>query len=172
MNTTKCYRKYSKTHLDKKLKKEDNIKNIINHNPNRGMKIKKISLEALFYALKGTEGVLSLSESRARDSFMKPVGEFADTYNADKVKIYEAFAMKKEDGSIDFKVEKSKGGNETKSYQFSPEKLTEINKELTTLAQETVELPELSTLKEMLEKTTYKPKVGESALLDEILANE
>lgn len=125
------------------------------------MQIKKQHLEVFFLALRGTENVLSLAESRIRDSFMKPLAEVTETYVNDRNKIYVAFCKKDEDGKpawVD--------GNK---YEFDNEKVEEINKELTTLAEEEVELTPPLFLKEMIEKTEWKPKVGEAALLDEVL---
>lgn len=129
------------------------------------MKLSKKYLEVFFYTIKGTEGILSLSESRIRDSFIKPLAEATETYLKDRTKIYETFCMKKEDGTPDLLVQEK-----TTSYQFPPERLDEINKELTTLSEEEVDLDVPEKLKEILEKTDYKPKTGESELIDEILA--
>ncbi len=129
------------------------------------MTIKKANLEVFFYALKGTEGVLTLAESRVRDAFIKPLAEYTDTYLKDRQKIFETFCLKKEDGTNDLKTEK----DGTQSYQFPTEKLEEINKELKTLAEEEVELEAPEKLKEILEKTEWKPKTGEVAIFDEII---
>lgn len=134
------------------------------------MTVKKSHLEVLFHSLKGTEGVLTLAESRIRDSFIKPVAEATETYFKDRTKIYETFCIKKEDGTPDFIVTKDKDGVDQTSYQFPPEKLEEINKELITLSEEEVSFEDNEKLKEILEKTEYKPKVGETALLDEVIS--
>lgn len=124
------------------------------------MKLKKQYLETLFATVKGTEGVLNLAESRIRDEFLKKLVEPTDTFIKDRAKIYETFAIKKEDGSLDLV-----DGNK---YQFPPEKIDEINAELKTLVEEEVEFDTPEKLKEIIEKTDYKPKVGESDIIDEI----
>lgn len=128
------------------------------------MQLQKKYLEILFNVLKGTEGELNLAESRIRDSFIKPVADVTDTYFKDRAKIYEAFCLRKEDGSVDFLI---KDGST--SYQFPPEKLEEINKELITLGDEEVELPQNDKIPEFIDKTKYSPKVGEMEIIDEIL---
>ena len=128
------------------------------------MKIKKLSLETLFNFAKGTENVLSLTESRVRDSFIKPLSEITQTYFDDRNKIYLAFCLKKEDGTPDFK-----NGNQ---YQFPSEKLSEINKELLILANEEIEVnfsDNPQQIKGILEKSEYKPKLLEAETIDSIL---
>lgn len=128
------------------------------------MQLEKKYLELLFNLLKETEGELNLADSRIRDSFIKPLAEVTETYFKDRAKIYEAFCLKKEDGSIDFLVK-----GETTSYQFPPEKLDEINQELITLGDELVDLPNSEKIKDFINKTKYSPKVGEMESIDEIL---
>jgi hypothetical protein len=128
------------------------------------MQIKKSSLEILFNFTKGTEGVLNLADSRVRDSFLKPLSEITQTYYDDRNKIYVAFCLKKEDGSPDLL--------DGDKYQFDKTKLDEINKELLTLADESVEVnftDNPQRIKQILEKSDYKPKVGESEAFDTIL---
>lgn len=134
------------------------------------MKVYKKQLELFFNVLKGTEGELSLKESRIRDSFIKPLAEKTDEFIKDRVKIYETFAIKNEDGSVDFLVGEDEKGNKTQSFQFPPDKLEEINKELVVLTDEEVEFSIPDGLKDIMEKTTYSPKLGEVEVIDEILA--
>lgn len=123
------------------------------------MKIKKLYLPIFYYALKGTEGQLSLAESRVRDSAMKMIREPAATFEQDRTKIFTTYCDKDEKGKP--KIEDGK-------YSFDPELLETINGELSTLNNEEVELEIHNDIKEILEKTNYKPKVGEAEVIDEI----
>lgn len=125
------------------------------------MKIKKSNLVPIFLFVKGTEGTLSLKESRERDIFIKPFFEVVKTYEQDREKIYKEFCIKNENGEPDLK--------DGKSYQFPTEKLDELNKELETLNTEEVEVNVYALTKEVLEKSEYKPKVGETEIIDEFL---
>lgn len=125
------------------------------------MQVEKKHLEIFFQALKGTEGVLSLKESRIRDAFMKPLGEATETFYKERTAIYEQFCDKTEDGKPDITDNK---------YHFKQEVLEEVNKELLTLANETVDLNPHPEIKEIMEKTTYSPKYGETEVIDEILS--
>lgn len=125
------------------------------------MQVQKSHLESFFQALKGTEGVLSLKESRVRDSFIKSLAEALETFYKERTAIYQAYCLTKEDGTCDIKDDK---------YHFPPEKLPDINQELQTLHAEEVELDTPAGLKEIMEKTTYAPKVGEAELIDAVLA--
>lgn len=130
------------------------------------MKIKKQQLETLFNFTKGTEGLLNLADSRLRDSFLKPLADKTQEFFDDRDKIYQTFCIKNEDSTPDFK--------DGDKYQFEKSKLSEINKEILTLAEEEVEiklqdnLPN-SKLKEILEKSEYKPKALEAEVIDSIL---
>jgi len=123
----------------------------------------KNKLEILFLTVRGTEGVLSLSDSRTRDAFLKPLLEATKTFEEDRKAIYEKFCTKNEDGTPDLTDDK---------YHFEPEILEDLNKELTILYTEEVELPvaQNDALKSILESTEYKPKVNEVEIIDEILA--
>ena len=128
------------------------------------MKIKKSDLETLFNLTKGTEGVLNLSEARARDSFIKPLSDVTQSYYDQREAIYKHFCIKNEEGTPDLK-----DGNK---YQFNPKQLDEINAELKTLGDEEVEVnftdnPQL--IKEILEKSAYTPKLMESEIIDNII---
>jgi len=131
------------------------------------MKIKKIQLEAIFQMLKGTEGVLDFKDSRIRDSILKPLADTLQTYYDDRNKIYQAFCLKKEDGTPDYLEE----NGETK-YQFPKEKLDEINKELLALADEEVDMYTTDNplkFREIMLKSEYKPKVGESEQIEGVM---
>lgn len=120
--------------------------------------MKKSNLEVLFNVLKGTEGVLNLAESRRRDVYLKPVLTALETFYKDRNTIFEKFCTKKEDGTPDIHEEK---------YSFPPESLDELNKEIEVLLNETVEIP--GDVKDLLEKSEYKPKIGEAEQIDELL---
>ena len=123
----------------------------------------KNKLEVLFLAIRGTEGVLSLAESRIRDAFMKPLTEATKTFEEDRKVIYEKFCTKDEEGNPDLT---------DNNYHFQKEVLEGLHKEIETLYAEEVELPVASkeSLKLILERTEYKPKTGEVEIIDEILA--
>ena len=126
------------------------------------MQTKKINLEVFFNFVKGTEGQLSLSEARARDIFIKPLAELTQSFFEDREKIYKEFCLKNEDGTPAL-IDGDK-------YEFSPEDLEQINKELNILANEEVEINTYAISKAILEKSEYKLKVGEADIIDEILA--
>lgn len=121
------------------------------------MTIPKNKLETLFLLAKGTEGELSLQESRIRDAFYKPLLELTQTFEQDRRTIYEKFCQKDEEGNADVS-----DGN----YKFDQKILPKVNKELEILYAEEVELPSID--KAILEKSSYKPKVGEAEIIDEI----
>lgn len=125
------------------------------------MQIPKRYLETFYQTLKGTEGVLGLADSRVRDAFMKPLTEATQTFEAERKAIYERFCTKNEDGTPD-----TQDGN----YHFEPTDLADVNAELQTLLGEEVELTPPTKLKELLEQSTYKPKVGEAEQIDAITA--
>lgn len=123
--------------------------------------IKKGSLEVFFNLTKGTEGALNLAESRIRDTFIKSLSEVTQTYIDDRNKIYVAFCIKNEDGQPDL-VDGDK-------YKFPKEKRDELAQELETLFEEKVELDTPVGLKEILEKSEYKPKLLEAEVIDNII---
>lgn len=126
------------------------------------MKIKKLHAEILFATIKGAEGILSLADSRIRDAFLKDFVEDVKTYLNDKSGIYQTFCKKDEDGNPAL-VDGDK-------YEFEKKDLEEINKELLILSEEEIDVPACDKLKEFIEKSEYKPKVGEAEIIDEILA--
>lgn len=125
------------------------------------MKILKRHLEPLFLAVKGTEGVLNLSESRLRDSFFKPLTEATQLFEGQRRAIYEMYCLKNEDGSAD-----TSDGN----YHFEKNDVETVNKELNVLLDEEAEVEAPAGLKAVIEKTTYSPKVGEVEVIDTFLA--
>ena len=120
------------------------------------MNVKKQHLETLYLVVKGTENILNLSESRKRDTFLKPLTEALETFYKERKVIYEKFCDKNEDGTPNI-VENR--------YTF--QNAEEVNKELTILLEETVELPPLEV--SILEKSEYKPKIGEAEIIDELI---
>lgn len=127
------------------------------------MKIKKQNLEVLFNLTKGTEGLLTLAESRLRDAFVKPLTEQTKEYLNQKEDIYKHFCLKNEEG-FPALLEGNK-------YEFPREKLDEINAELETLGEEQVEVNTIDTaqIKAILERSEYKPKLLEAEIIDNII---
>lgn len=123
--------------------------------------MQKKHLELFYNLLKGTDGVLNLSESRIRDSVMKTVEQPLIQFGEDRKKIYETFCDKDENGKPDIADGK---------YKFTDPVLPEVNKELKTLYEEPVNLTLIAGVKEILEKTNYTPKYGEMELVDEIIS--
>ena len=116
------------------------------------MKIQKKHLTPLYLALKETDGVLSLKEARVRDQLLKPLLEVTKTFEEDRTKIYATYGELKDN-----------------QYHFKPEDVETVNKEVTELYAEEVELPDVAGIKAIIENTTYKPKTGEAELIDEVL---
>lgn len=130
------------------------------------MDIKKGQLQTLYSVTRGTEGVLSLKEARTRDLFFKEVGEHTKVYEGDMQKIYEKFCKKNEDGNPDLSDGK---------YHFEKDVVIDVNKELEELFVEDVKIKidfpiTREQVKEILEKTEYKPKAGETETIDALLA--
>lgn len=125
------------------------------------MKIKKAQLETLFNVTKGTEGTTTMEQSRKRDAFIKPLISELETFFKDREVIYKAYCVNKEDGTPDL-IEGNK-------YQFEPENIEAVTKEITILNDEEVDIETFETLKEILEKTTYSPKIGETETIDQII---
>lgn len=130
------------------------------------IKLQKSKLEVFYKVLKETQGVLSLSDSRIRDSFMKPLGEQLDIFIKNREDIYKKFCEKNEDGTPN---------TEDNKYKFLNEDLDEINKELLTLANEEVIITypfgvSNSKLKEFIDVSNYKPQIGEAELIINLLS--
>jgi hypothetical protein len=126
------------------------------------MKLKKSDLEVIFNFTKGTEGVLNLADSRFRDTFLKMLSDKTQAFYDERNKIYEAFCVKK-DGKPDLK--------DGDKYQFEKADLPKLNEELLVLANEeaVITLPDnlpTTKLKEILEKSEYKPKALEAEVID------
>jgi len=117
----------------------------------------------LFNVAKGTEGVLTLPEARIRDNFLKPIIELTQNFYDDREKIYREYCIKNEDGTPALK--------DGTKYEFNKDKVEQIDMELKTLMSEEVEITAPDTIKEILEKTTYSPKLGEADVIDELLAS-
>lgn len=125
------------------------------------MTLQKKELETIFVTLKETKS--NLSDSRIRDTFLTPLGVVLDTFNKDKTTIYLQFCDKNEDGSPKIEL-----GN----YHFADSILLDVNKELVILGDETVEIEveNHEKIKELIESTTYSPKVGEVEIIDSFIA--
>ncbi len=130
------------------------------------MKIQKKYLEVIANVTAACTDI-PLKDGRVRDAFLKELGSNLPAYHADLSKIYEKFCEKDEAGkSKTSKPEKGRGV----IYHFKDEVLPEVNKELEILDNEIIEIKTTPQLKAIIEKTEYKPKVGESGVIDEILA--
>ena len=116
------------------------------------MNLAKKHLIPFFLALKETDGQLTLKEARIRDQMLKPLLEITKTFEEDRTKIYQKYGELK-DGQ----------------YHFKDEDTDTVNKEVQELYAEEVELPHIKGIKEILEKTEYKPKFGEAELIDEVI---
>lgn len=130
------------------------------------MTIKKANLEIFFTVLRGTDGVLSLADARIRDAFMKVLAPSVDAMFEDRKKIYEKFCKRKEDGTPDMDDGK---------YHFEVDQIETINKEMGVLNEEAVEIAypwgvTSSKLKQIMDKSDYKPKYGEVELIDAVIA--
>lgn len=124
------------------------------------IQIPKRQLEVFFLTLKGTEGVLSLKDARVRDSFMKPLIEATQTFESDRRAIYVKFCDKDEEGNPNITNDE---------FKFKKDVVEEMGKELETLMDEEVVFTIPEGLKEIMDQSAYKPKVGESMIIDEIL---
>lgn len=120
------------------------------------MVIKKGNIELLFNVLKGTDGKLSLADARIRDTFLKELIVSNDTFVADRKKIFETFCKKNEDGTPEVT---------NNQYTFDPESTEELSKELGTLLIEEITI-ENDKVIEFISLSEYKPKVGESEIID------
>lgn len=125
------------------------------------MKLEKKYLEVLYKTIKGTEGVLTLAEGRIRDAFMKDVTEATTQFENDRRVIYEKFCTKTEDDKPDVSDGK---------YHFKPSDVKDIQSELDVLYAEEVELPDNERIKEIIERTQYKPEIGEAEKIDHIIS--
>lgn len=125
------------------------------------MKISKKHLELLALLVKEVE--LNLADARVRDSVFKQLVDHITEFGEAKKKIIETFCNKDEDG---------KPLIEDNKYSFKTEVIDDLNKEFDVLVGEEVEIKLDSTdkLKEIIEKTSYKPKTGEMEQIDTIIS--
>lgn len=109
--------------------------------------------ELLYNVLMGTEGVLGFADSRIRDSFLKVLKEKTVEFQEARNKLLVSLAkpMPEREGF----------------YSFTPEYLAELE----ILNNELMTLPEQPKIKEYVTLSSYRPKVGESEMLDEALAS-
>lgn len=124
------------------------------------MKLQKRYLQLLYVVTKGTEGVLTLSEGRKRDLFMKTLHDVTVQYETDKKAILDKFC-EKVDGVPDIADGK---------YRFNEANTALAEAEIKTLNDEEVELPTVEGIKDILERTKYSPLIGETEAIDTILS--
>lgn len=128
------------------------------------MKLKKRELEITYLVFGNVEA--DLAGCRVRDAILKPLKEEVDNFYKERKDIGEKYADKNEDGTS--KIEND-------MYVFPKKDEEKVNKEFNTLLDEEVEIPEKpgttgQKLKELMEATQYKPKLGETAIIDSIIA--
>lgn len=124
------------------------------------MQLEKKYLEVFLNILSGSTE-LSLKEARVRDSVLDELVPKTELFIKDRETIYKKFCVKKEDGSPDIKDNK---------YTFNPEEIEELTKELELLVEEKVDFSTKPELKSILENTKYKPEIGETKIIDEIIS--
>lgn len=112
--------------------------------------MKKEALEVTYKVLEVTD--LSLADARIRDAFIRELSNHIKAFYEDKQKIIETYGEKMDDGK--FKIA------DTDKFQ----------QEMQTLLEETVEIKPSDKIKEFINNTNYKPKIGEMAIIDEVLA--
>lgn len=138
-------------------------------NKSKTMTLKKKYLTIFYKTLaEGKSDVarnhISLADARVRDGLAtKIIYGLLNEFEMARKKIYEEFAIKKEDGTVDMK------GTE---YQFKPEVLEELTNEIKLLEDEevTFEVADPDKIKLFINNTKYEPAVGETILIDELLA--
>ena len=119
--------------------------------------MKKEYLEILHKVLTKTD--LGLSDARVRDNFIRDLEKHLDIFYSDRKKILETYCNKDEDGKPIVTDDK---------YIFS--EIEEVNKQIELLVAEEVDLKLSEAVKAFINKTNYKPKVGEVDIIDKILA--
>ncbi len=124
------------------------------------MKLQKKYLEVFYRSLEGTQGVLSLKDGRIRDAYFKELTEKLKTFEEDRTKVYTHYCRKNEDGTPF--IEKD-------MYYFDKD-TDKVTEEVNVLLSEEVDLPDTPEIKGIVEQTTYKPKIGEAELIDEIIS--
>ena len=129
------------------------------------MKISKKYLEICAKLLKDCDP--SLADGRIRDRFYKTLIEDLKTYYEDQEKILIKFCEKDSDENPIIRTNEK---NE-KTYTFSPENAPKVEEEILKLNKEQTEIScdQPEKIKELIENTTYKPKVGETIIIDELL---
>lgn len=123
----------------------------------------KKKLLTLYYLTLSQAKVDSLAEGRFRDSVAKHAFEALKEFELARIKIYEAFCVK------DDKGEPKLVDN---NYQFSREEAPKAAAEVKILEDEEVDVPitNAGKVKALIEATKYEPKVGETEVIDELLA--
>jgi hypothetical protein len=129
------------------------------------MTLKKKLLVSFYKALRQTKP-LKLADARLRDQVLtKGLFDALHDFEEARKKIYLEFCVKNDKG------EPIVMGNE---YQFPPDKkdYDKAQEEIKILEEEEVEVPVANQpkIKEFLEATIYIPEIGESELIDEVIA--
>lgn len=124
------------------------------------MLIEKRHLEPLWRVLGGTDEQLTLAEARVRDRAYTAVTEELKAFEQERKAIYEKFCTKLEDGTPD---------TSDNQYRFVGDDKTNMETELNVLLDEKVEITLPDNIAAIAEKTTYKPRVGESEAIDAML---
>ena len=110
------------------------------------------------------ENYISLADARVRDALAtKVIYDLLRDFEEARKKIYVEFCNKNEAGEPDLIDDK---------YQFENSVVDKVNKELVTLENEEVEI-EISNpekVKQLLNNTKYAPEIGETVLIDELIA--
>lgn len=107
---------------------------------------------------------ISLADARIRDALAtKVVYDLLKDFEEARKKIFDEFCIKNKDGNPDLK-----DGN----YQFEGENVKQMMEEVKVLEEEevTFEIKDPAKIKTFLNNTKYEPQVGESIVIDEIIA--
>lgn len=116
------------------------------------MQITKEEALILQKVLVGTQEKLDFAESRVRDKFLKSLAPEIQSYYEARNKLLISLAEKIE--------------GEENRFNLTPKFLEEEK----ILNEETIELPDEPKLKDFIELSDYKPKIGEIDLIDNILS--
>lgn len=129
------------------------------------MKIQKRYLILLGSMLNECKG-LNLKDARLRDSFGKQVSVPLNTFYGERTKIFQEFCDKDEKTGKPVIPEGDSGKTQ---YRFSMENKDKMTAELEILLGEEIELTPPEDIKRIIEGTEYKPQVGETEVIDELL---
>jgi hypothetical protein len=116
------------------------------------MQLKKEEILVLQKVLIGTEDKLNFADARIRDKFLKALVEEIQAYYEARNKLLVSIAEPIE--------------GEENRFNLTPKFMEEEK----VLNEEEVELPDEPKLREFIELSEYKPKIGEIDLIDSILS--